>query len=175
MFFAANGARFGFNATIPALAGYHIATWVLTLAIGLGFIWFANELPKFLNIIKYLGSAYVFYLAWALFSAGIMKEKTQARHVGFVDGIFLLLLNPKAYLIITLVFTQLTKPSENSQVAMIIIITTIFTINNLIAFLLWTYVGDRLAAIFRQDKKARQLNILFGIMLAAVAIWMLFN
>ncbi len=27
MFFAANGAWFGFGATIPASLGYHIATW----------------------------------------------------------------------------------------------------------------------------------------------------
>ena len=36
MFFAANGARFGFRPTISANVGYHIATWVVTFAIGLG-------------------------------------------------------------------------------------------------------------------------------------------
>ena len=36
LFFAAAGARFGLGATLPALAGYHVATWVVTLAAGLG-------------------------------------------------------------------------------------------------------------------------------------------
>ena len=29
MFFAANGARFGFAATIPSNTGYHVATWIV--------------------------------------------------------------------------------------------------------------------------------------------------
>ena len=36
LFFAANGARFGFWATVPANIGYHIATWFVTLAVGGG-------------------------------------------------------------------------------------------------------------------------------------------
>ena len=35
MFFAANGARFGFAATVPSNIGYHIATWLVTVVIGL--------------------------------------------------------------------------------------------------------------------------------------------
>ena len=37
MFFAANGARFGFAATVPSNIGYHIATWLVTVVIGLGY------------------------------------------------------------------------------------------------------------------------------------------
>lgn len=40
MFFAANGARFGFAATVPSNIGYHIATWLVTVVIGLGMITF---------------------------------------------------------------------------------------------------------------------------------------
>ncbi|OED50376.1 hypothetical protein AB838_02405 [Rhodobacteraceae bacterium (ex Bugula neritina AB1)] len=36
--FAASAARFGFAATVPANAGYHLATWIVTAAIGLGFV-----------------------------------------------------------------------------------------------------------------------------------------
>lgn len=34
--FAANGARFGLRATIPASLGYHVATFVVSVAIGYG-------------------------------------------------------------------------------------------------------------------------------------------
>jgi threonine/homoserine/homoserine lactone efflux protein len=175
MFFAANGARFGFAATIPANAGYHIATWIVTLVIGLGFGWVAGELPVFLVAIKYLGSAYVLFLAWSLFKAGATKRDAEARQVNFTDGVFLLLLNPKAYLIIALMFSQFTDIGGKTQTALIIIIATVFTVNNLLAFSIWAYAGDRLAAVFRRDAEARRLNIVFGAMLACVAMWMLFK
>ena len=37
MFFAANGAKFGFVNTLSANIGYHLATVVVTFLIGLGF------------------------------------------------------------------------------------------------------------------------------------------
>lgn len=171
MFFAANGARFGFSSTIPANTGYHIATWIVTLAIGLGFGWIATKFPMLLIVIKYLGSAYVLYLAWCLLQAGTLGDNGDARQASFWDGVILLLLNPKAYLIITLMFTQFTTTETN--IPLILLITTVFTANNLLAFSIWAYVGDRLAQVFRKEAGAAALNTVFGIMLAVVAIWML--
>lgn len=171
MFFAANGARFGFSRTIAANAGYHIATWIVTVAIGLGFGWIATELPGFLTAIKYAGSAYVLYLAWCLVRAGAIGGDADPRHAGFLDGVILLVLNPKAYLIIALMFTQFTE--ADTRMVLVLWIATVFTVNNLVAFSLWAYVGDRLAAAFRSDAQARRLNIFFGTVLAAVAVWML--
>ena len=37
MFFAANGARFGFVNTLSATFGYHLATIIVTFLIGFGF------------------------------------------------------------------------------------------------------------------------------------------
>ena len=45
LFFAVNGARFGFAATMRAMAGYHVATLLMTVAIGLGFAVAIDELP----------------------------------------------------------------------------------------------------------------------------------
>jgi len=45
VFLAANSARFGLRATIPANIGYHLATWIVTVAMSVGFFaalhWFA--------------------------------------------------------------------------------------------------------------------------------------
>ncbi len=178
MFFAANGARFGFAKTISANAGYHLATWVVTLAIGLGFGWIATQFPIFLTAVKYVGSAYVFYLAWCLLRAGTIRDDADPRHARFVDGVILLVLNPKAYVIIALMFTQFIDigpvADSNSRVGLVVWITTVFTINNLVAFSLWAWAGDRLAAAFRKDADARRLNVLFGILLGCVAVWMMF-
>lgn len=142
--------------------------------IGTGFGWIATELPIFLIIIKYLGSAYVLYLAWCLLRAGIMGNSPNPQKAHFWDGIILLMLNPKAYLIITLMFTQFTD-QNGINIPLVLLITTVFTLNNLLAFSIWTFVGDRLAHTFRQKTGAQILNTLFGGMLAGVAVWMLFG
>jgi len=70
MFFAANGARFGFWATVPANIGYHVATWLMTVAVGAGFLAVFKDYPLVFFGIRIAGALYVLWLAWGLFIAG---------------------------------------------------------------------------------------------------------
>ena len=70
MFFAANGARFGFAATVPSNIGYHIATWLVTVVIGLGMITALNDYPNVFLALKISGAAYALWLAGKLIRAG---------------------------------------------------------------------------------------------------------
>ena len=173
LFFAATGARFGFRATLPALAGYHAATWVVTAALGLGLIAALHDHPAAMRALTVAGAAYVLWLAWRIARAGPLDDTGAARHAGWVDGAVLLILNPKAYVIIALMFTHFLTRLPLAPVPSVLLIATLFTANNLAAFALWSLAGDRLAARFRSETGARRLNRMFGTMLALVAIWML--
>ncbi|AXT35086.1 LysE family translocator [Phaeobacter sp. LSS9] len=178
LFFAANGARFGFRATLPATTGYHIATAAVTLLIGSGALAAQAVAQEAFTWLKMAGAGYVLWIAWGLWRAGGLQAELQARPALFRDGVVLLLLNPKAYVIITVMFSQfLTPPGAVSlgrgALAPVLAITLIFTLNNLVAFSIWTWIGDGLARQFSRDLRARQLNQGFALLLAGVALWML--
>jgi threonine/homoserine/homoserine lactone efflux protein len=172
LFFAANGARFGVLATAPASAGYHVATFLVTLAIGLGFGAAMQGAPGLAMALRIAGAAYVIWLALGFLRAGPMDEGATARRATFRDGAVLLALNPKAYVIVGLMFSQFLTPANRSP-GLVLAIAAIFTLNNLIAFLVWTVAGDALGRAFRSQAAARPLNIVFGLSLAGVAVWML--
>lgn len=172
MFFAANGARFGVRATIPANVGYHLATWFVTVGIGLGFAAAMERAPILFEAIKWVGSAYVLYLAWCFFRAGQSDGAGDAQPAGFLGGVILLLTNPKAYLIITVMFSQFLSQPEEQRIWAVLIIASVFTLNNMVAFTAWTIAGDRIAARFRDERSARVMNRVFAVVLAAVAVWM---
>ena len=173
MFFAANGARFGLRATLWANLGYHIATLLVTGIIGLGFMTAMAAYPKVFATLKIAGSLYVLWLAWKMFRSGTLEGAETAQGARFMDGVILLLLNPKAYVIIALMFTQFLNPSEGNNIATVLLITSVFTLNNCIAFTAWTVVGDAISRRFRSRTSARLLNTVFSAILAAVALWML--
>lgn len=175
MFFAANGARFGFRATMPASAGYHIATWVVTAAIGFGFLTAIERYPQLFTFLKVAGSFYVFWIAWKMLRAGTLKGEEDAKPATFLDGVILLLLNPKAYVIIALMFTQFLGLSNANMFTSVLLITTVFTLNNLLAFSIWTLTGDTISGTFKKPDSAQKLNLIFGTILVAVAIWMLLS
>jgi threonine/homoserine/homoserine lactone efflux protein len=171
-FFAAIGARAGTYASFPASLGYHVATWFVTFAIGFGFADFVVRFPLAFTIIKYTGSAYVLWLAWKFFNAGTAQTNTESKSASFTDGAVLLILNPKAYMIIALMFTQFLSPDATNFTQLVLYITTVFTLNNMLAFFLWTVLGDALSRLFRQERQARAMNVVFAMSLMAIAIWM---
>ncbi|MBL1436865.1 MAG: LysE family translocator [Rhodobacteraceae bacterium] len=167
LFFAANGARFGFWATVPANIGYHIATWFITLAVGAGLLAVFTSYPHIFTAIKVLGVTYILWLAWKLYGAGAQAGQA-ARVAGFWDGVVLLVLNPKAYVLMGLMYSQF------GQADTLVWVATVFTLNNIVAFCLFAMLGDRVAARFARGQNGERANKVMAVMLAAVAIWMLF-
>ncbi len=172
MLFAANGALFGFRATLPASAGYHLATWLVTAGIGLGFINAIETWPMLFPILKATGAVYVVFLANRLWRAKITDTSETARPMRFLDGAAVLILNPKAYVIIALMFSTFLPPSGTPVLTVVMLMTTVFTLNNFLAFSVWTVIGDRLASLFRSDRSATLLNRSFAGVLIIVAGWM---
>ena len=171
MFFAANGAKFGFVDTLSANFGYHLATILITFFIGLGFSLFFSFIKNQYQYIQILGSLYVIYLAYKFYKAGTYNENAKNLNCTFMDGVVLLLFNPKAYVIISLMFTMFLDNSQN--IFKIILISLIFTVNNCVSFTLWTLFGDLIGAKFRNKKYSKILNNMFSLMLFLVVIWML--
>ena len=173
LFFAANGARFGVRSILTSTLGYHVATWNVNVLIGLGFVAALEQFPQVFTVLKIFGSIYVLWLAWKLFRAGVLDSTEEAKPVHFWDGVVLMVLNPKAYVVIAVMFSQFLRVSPDHPVGAVLGIATIFTLNNWIAVTLWAAIGDTMARHFRSESNARLLNSIFGLTLAAVAIWML--
>lgn len=170
MYFAINGARFGLWRTLPSNAGYHGATWIVTMAIGSGFAWIGTHTPTLLSVMKYAGGIYVLYLAWSLANAGAASASGEAKAATILDGAALLVFNPKAYLIIALMFSQFAGDGTFGLVALI---ATVFTLNNFVAFIIWTVAGEQMFRLIGNETVARRPNLIFAAMLAAVAMWIM--
>lgn len=172
MFFAASGAKFGFKKTLSANFGYHLATIIVTLLIGLGFGFFFLFIEDYYEYIKIIGSIYVIFLSYKFLKAGAYKSTTRDIGTTFTDGVILLIFNPKAYVIISLMFTIFLNNNQN--LLKVILISIIFTLNNCLSFTLWTIFGDLLGTKFRNETYAKKLNYVFAISLFFVGLWMLF-
>lgn len=169
MFFAALGARFGLRAAWPANIGYHIATLIVSFAIGMGFSVFLAPQSGWFKAVQVLGGLYVLWLAWRLYRSQSEAKLRDVSPAGALEGAALLLLNPKGYLIMALMFSQF--PAE--AIGNTAMIAAIFTLNNMLAFVVWTAAGSTLARWFNSPKAAHRLNTGFAAALALVALWLL--
>lgn len=138
MFFAAIGGRFGLRASLPATIGYHLTTFVMTDVIGLGFAELAGLSSTLFDILRIGGSVYVLWLAWLFLRAGPRRVSPRCARQPRWTAAILLIINPKAFLIVVLIFSQFLPVSGVSDAALFLWITTVFTVNNLVAFTIWT-------------------------------------
>lgn len=180
-FFAVIGASSGLRAATRPLVGYHVATLAVTLLIGIGMGVTLLGNPIVAKVIAAAGSIYVVWLAWtfvrpARAATAQPERETDATpedaRFGFWSGAIVLLLNPKAYYIIAVMFAQFLQPPLNDDVLAVVLITVIFTLNNLVAFLAWTLAGSALTALFRGERAQKGINYFFAATLVGVAIWM---
>lgn len=131
-----------------------------------------------------LGGCYVLWLgvkslmtSWRSTRAGGADVQPEhdaqsTRVPGFWSGLWLLILNPKAFVIIAVMFAAFLHP-RTSTTSDIVWISTIFTLNNLVAFALWAAFGQVLSAVISTTRQRARLDQAFGYGLIAVGCWLL--
>jgi threonine/homoserine/homoserine lactone efflux protein len=172
-FFALSGARHGLGRTTPALLGYHAATLVVTACLGSGLSFSLLTSPTISFALSTGSAVYMIWLAFGCFiaptqtHATIAADKTVVAVPSFWAGAMVLLLNPKAYSIIFLMFSTFLKPSDDG--ATVLWITIIFTLNNYLAFVAWAFAGQLLSKWLY----GHIANFVYGIAFIGVALWIM--
>ena len=97
----ASGANFGFAKTVPQIFGITIGFGILVVAAGFGFAGIVNAEPRIHTALKYVGGAYLLYLAWSIATADRTEGGSpRARPIGALQAILLQWVNPKAWVFV---------------------------------------------------------------------------
>lgn len=109
-----SGVNFGIRLSLPHLAGICIGFPCMVLAIGLGLSAVFQAYPLLHLIIKYVGIAYLLYLAWLIAnSSSRMEGKQTAKPLSFVQAAAFQWVNPKGWIMAVgaiATFTVMDKP-----------------------------------------------------------------
>lgn len=127
---AAQGRMAGFMTHLGVTAGSF--THAILLALGLSQLFLA--VPYAYDFVRYLGAAYLAYLAWQAFTSNdVMSEeaprpKTVPMSVMFRQGMYSNILNPKVALFFLALFPQFVEPANGSVGAQIMILAMILNV-----------------------------------------------
>ena len=164
------GSAFGFKQgtryVIGALAGANI---VILMVIS-GFAVILKSFPGLQVLLAVFSLGYLAYIAWQIATASnALNENKKVKIVGFSDGIFIQLLNPKAYAVALALFFGF--PLFYQSVA-IETITKLLIINSIFvpAYMFWLLLGTKLRKLNLSLRLRRIVNRLLALlMLLAVA------
>ena len=140
----ATGARFGFRAALPFVAGVALGKQLVIWPVGFGLMEMSERAPWIFDTLKYVSAAYIFWLAWRVANLRLSPSRIEGKAPGFLAGLIVHPLNPKAWAMIVGGFTAFVLP-ETSAMEATATIAAILLGCQLLLHPLWTLAGDRIA------------------------------
>lgn len=132
MLLASRSAAQGRAAGFATWVGIAFGTYCHALAVALGLSQLFLAVPIAYDVIRYLGAAYLLYLAWGASTSHHQvadrlsaRKQAQSRAVMFRQGLLTNLLNPKMAIFILALFPQFLKPEACSIVLQVMILASV--------------------------------------------------
>ncbi|MBW4708265.1 LysE family translocator [Roseobacter sp. YSTF-M11] len=140
----ATGARFGFRAALPFVAGVALGKQLVIWPVGYGLMELAARAPWVFEMLKYISAAYIIWLAWKVANMRLGTTREAGSAPGFLAGLIVHPLNPKAWAMIVGGFTAFVAPGTATLEATLTIALVLLGCQ---VFLhpLWTLAGDAIA------------------------------
>ncbi len=138
------GARYGFRAALPFVAGVILGKQLIIWPVGFGLLQLAEQAPLLFSVLKYASAAYICWLAWKIANLRLSRGTTREAAPGFWAGLIVHPLNPKAWAMIVAGFTGFVAAGTSSFDATLTIALCLLSCQ-VILHPIWTFAGDRIA------------------------------
>ena len=168
-----SGASHGFYKSIPFVVGVTSGKLFLTIGLGFGFLTILNSNILFLQILKFIGTAYICWLSYKLlyldFTSNNLKYEKSVPSI--FNGLLVHPLNPKGWAMVIAAYTQFTSlgnlQSEINWITEVIIVASTFFGIQVFSHSLWCWSGD---LIFKFLSKKNFLKKLLVITLSFLTV-----
>lgn len=162
-FLLSSGANFGLRKSLPYLSGIMVGLigMMTAMATGLGIIF--TTLPLLYQILKWVGFAYIVWLAYLIIRSTSKSETGQAQYIGFWKATTFQFVNPKAWVVIgSFMATMVPVGSGFLASAFVCLVFLVFTYPGA---LLWAVSGQVLKDWLSKPSRRKVFNIASAILL----------
>ena len=140
---ASSGLNFGFRRSMPHLLGVNLGFTLMIFLVGVGLGSVFQQVPVLYTVLKYVGAAYLLYLAWKIANSGGMEEgEARAKPLTFLQAAAFQWVNPKAWVMAVGVVATYTP--QAGFFANLVIATVVCGIVNLPSIGIWVTFGTAL-------------------------------
>ena len=171
------GASRGRTAALAAVAGVSLGLSVAGAAAALGVSALIGTTPWLFQSLRWAGSLYLLYLAWYAWRDSTTPQETQfeeplLRYFG--QGLLGNMFNPKAFLVFAAILPQFIDPAKLLP-AQLLTLTALYVAVATAVHATIAMLAGSFNRFFADPARARMLNRVFALLLAAVAIWFFYT
>ena len=163
-----SGFNFGIAKTIPHILGVTLGFTSLVLFLTIGLINIFKLFPIIQEIIRYLGTLFLIYLAYKIASSTASQETKKDNPVKFIETFLFQYLNPKGVMVAIIVVSTYVELGENylNYATQVIFLALLFSSTSIT---LWTFIGKFLRKFATNDKFIKYFNYaMSGLLLLSI-------
>ena len=169
------GISYGFKKSIPFMVGIVAGKMILNIAMGFGFYDLIQRYPILLELLKYASASYMLWLSYRMAMTPMQtNSKDMGRVPGPLEGLIVHPLNPKAYAMMTIAWTDY-GPNYDDAFTRLLIIGGCFALVQIFAHSLWCIAGAKLIRMIEKESTKRKVQISLALITALVVLYVVFK
>ena len=159
-----SASRYGVCGTLRFMSGIWSGSLTLMCLSGLFCSTLDNIIPGIQPVMKYLGAAYILYLAWQTWRRLPLSDQVQEKKPTWKMGFFLQMINVKIFIYGLTMFSVYILPYE-SRVSMLFLFAVYLMLLGALGNLIWAFAGNVLKRVY-----SSHYRLMNGIM-ALLLVW----
>lgn len=171
-FLLSSGANFGLKKSLPYLNGIMVGLSGMMIALGAGLGVIFTTLPLVYQVLKWVGFAYIVYLASLIVRSTSKSETGEPVYIGFVKATTFQFVNPKAWVVVASFMA--TMVPVDAGIAATIFICVFFLVFTYPGAFLWAVAGQVLKDWLSNPLRRRIFNIVSAVLLVLSMVPVLF-
>jgi threonine/homoserine/homoserine lactone efflux protein len=174
MISTASGAAFGFARTLPQMLGVSVGFPAMLVALGLGLGEIFRQLPWLHEALRYIGAAFLLYLAWRIAWTADVETVEAKRPLTFVEAAIFQWLNPKAWTLALGALAAFTTPGLGvvSSFLEVGVLAILFGVIAFLALVIWCLFGVLIARALQDERKQKIFQLSLAALLALSVVFL---
>lgn len=162
-----SGVKFGFGGTLSHLAGVILGFALMVVLVGLGLDAIFERFPRFLQVMRVLGSLYMLWLALKIALAGPVGEaEAGGRPIGFLAAAAFQWVNPKAWVMALSALSTYAGVADN-YIRSVLLIAALCMAITIPCSGAWVLFGSSLRRFLADPRAVRPFNFVMAALLVA--------
>ena len=166
---AAMGVLHGYRRTSRYLLGISVGFLLMISICAVVAATVLSLFPALESILRYIGAAYMLYLAYGIFKASYSFESEDVKPLGFANGFLLQLLNPKLIVFGLTLFSTFFA-GVASQPGLFVLVAIGLALTSFISISSWTLFGAVIKRYLRDPRARLVLNGGLALLLVFTAL-----
>lgn len=173
MILMATGAKLGFRGAFPFTMGVQSGFFLVLAVAAFGVTTLMKGVPGLAPVITVVSSGYLLYLAWKIARSdpGSLSGERSVDAVGYLNGLIVHPMNPKAWLMATTVFAQFTNQSSPAWEQWAVM-CVVFIIGGFPTNCMWSWGGAKIISAIQSRQKRLIVNGVLAVLTVAIVAYM---